>query len=438
MTGQTRAYDPRALAAALERFRRQPLDPADKGMTAFANATVADLVDKAVTVPGDELTLPLMVIREPALTGNIATMAAWCRDHEVELAPHGKTTMSPQLTARQLQAGAWGITAATIQQVRAFVELGVRRIIVANQLVDPAGIRWLAQALNADPTLTVIGYVDTIDGVTLLDQGLRAADLARPVPVLVELGLSGHRTGARDTDTALAVARAAAATETLDVIGASCFEGVLGHGREPDDLDRVARFCADVRALGLRMATDGLLAGELTGHGTAPVLSAGGSSHFDVVTAALRGPEPATVVIRSGGSVTHDDGLYSVSTPLPSGGSPYALEPALDVWAHVVSRPESERAYVAAGKRDLPYDVALPVVRRAQAPDGTARNVDGVAVTKLNDQHGFLTVPSDSELAVGDLVCFGIAHPCTAFDKWRLVPIVDTDNRVVDVAHTQF
>jgi D-serine dehydratase len=278
-----------------------------------------------------ELTFPAMVLRASALESNVATMAAWCRSHGVELAPHGKTSMSPEVTYRQLAAGAWGITAATIDQVRTFVEMGVRRALMANQLVDPAGIAWLASALTANPSLTVIGYVDSVAGVALLDRSLAAAGLSRRLPVLVEIGVQGKRTGVRTLAEGAAVARAAASTETLAVVGCSAFEGVVGHDRDQAAMDAVAALCSSVRQLGLELAESGVISGP-------PILSAGGSTYFDVVASSLSGPEPATVVLRSGGYVTHDDGLYSVATPLPSD-----LQPAIDVWAYVLSRPEPGR-----------------------------------------------------------------------------------------------
>jgi D-serine deaminase-like pyridoxal phosphate-dependent protein len=436
---EPRAYDPEVLAQSLRQLAGQPISPAEKGFTALPGVSADDVVKRSLTVRGGDLTYPLMVARESALTSNVATMAAWCRKHRVEIAPHGKTTMSPEITARQLEAGAWGITAAHIGQVRAYVDIGVRRVLLANELVDPAGIGWLASALSADPGLTFVGYVDSVEGVALLDRELTARGASRPLPVLVELGVPGKRTGARSAEAAVAVARAAAATSTLDVVGATGYEGVLGHSRSAEGLAAAGEFCAAVRALGLELSSLGLVRGtSAVGSPDGLVLSAGGSTYFDVVAEHLTGEEPATVVIRSGGYVTHDDGLYSDATPLPTGGVPYALQAALDVWAYVLSRPEPGLALVGAGRRDFPFDVAWPVVRSAYSPTGDARAIEGATVTGLNDQHGFVEVPESSDLQVGDAMCFGIAHPCTAFDKWRLVPIVDDDGAIVELAHTLF
>lgn len=426
-----RAFDPDALADTLDRLRARSIPPTEKGFAALGPISARDLAQQKVRLW--DLTFPVMVLREEALTANVATMAEWCRSHGVLLAPHGKTSMSPQVAALQLKAGAWGVTAATIGQVRTYADFGVRRILLANQLTDPAGIAWLGRALRDVPDLTVLGYVDSVEGVRLLDDGLRAAEAGRPLPVLLELGVPGKRTGVRTAAEALQVANAVDRAETLALVGVSTFEGVLGHDRDEATKAKVADLCRRVRELGLDLARRGLIDGP-------PLLSGGGSTYFDVVTEALRGPEPATVVLRSGGYVTHDDGLYGArATPLPS-----RLQAALDVWAYVLSRPEPTRVLVGAGRRDVPFDVALPVVRSAVARSGmpgeagAARDVGGVRVTALNDQHMFLDVPPDSDLAVGDALCFGIAHPCTAFDKWRVVPVVAGDGSVTDVAYTFF
>ncbi|MFD2081167.1 D-serine deaminase, pyridoxal phosphate-dependent [Actinopolymorpha cephalotaxi] len=428
------AYDAQVLDATLTALREQPISPAEKGFTALAPLTPADVVARKVGLRTGELTFPLMVLRETALAANATTMAAWCAERDVVLAPHGKTSMSPEVTARQLRAGAWGITAATIGQVRAYAECGVRRILLANQLVDPAGIGWLAAATTADPDLTVYVCVDSTEGVTLLDEALRAHAASRPLPVLVEIGVPGRRTGARGHDAAMAVGRAAAAAPMLRVVGATGYEGVLGHGRDEAALAAAAAFCQEVRTLGIALREEGLVDvpdGRL-------LLSAGGSTYFDVVAQELTGVPSSTVVVRSGGYVTHDEELYGHATPLPTGGRPHELRAALEVWAYVLSRPEPTRALVGAGRRDVPFDVALPSVRAAVGPDGRRRDVAGVSVSALNDQHAFLDLPAEADLAVGDLVRFGISHPCTAFDKWRLVPVVDEEDRVVEVAHTLF
>jgi D-serine deaminase-like pyridoxal phosphate-dependent protein len=83
-------------------------------------------------------------------------MARWCHDRGVELAPHGKTHMAPQLFARHLDAGACGITAATLSHVRTYRAFGVRDVLLTNELVDGAGLRWLAAELDAHPDFSIM------------------------------------------------------------------------------------------------------------------------------------------------------------------------------------------------------------------------------------------------------------------------------------------
>jgi D-serine deaminase-like pyridoxal phosphate-dependent protein len=103
------------------------------------------------------------------------------------------------------------------------------------------------------------------------------------------------------------------------------------------------------------------------------------------------------------------------------------LDPALAIYAQVLSTPEPGLAIAGMGKRDAPFDEGLPV---AENP--------GLTVTRLNDHHTYLAVAEGVQVAVGDVLRFGISHPCTAFDKWRWIPVVDDAGVVVDVLSTCF
>jgi len=307
-------------------------------------------------------------------------------------------------------------------------------------MVDPAGMSWLAGQLNADPDLEVLCFVDSTDGVAHLDRQLRQHRVERPLRVLVELGHARGRTGARTHGEALAVAAAAKRTPTLDVAGVAGWEGGLGHHADPATLDRVAAYCRALRGL-----TDDLHEAGLTGD--RPVLTAGGSAFFDVVvaelTAAGRPETRPQVILRSGGYVTHDHGFYAgISPAVRNTAGRLTLRPALELWAPVLSRPEPGLALLCAGRRDVSFDAGLPVPLRVRVQDHAthrgAEAVDAMKVTALNDQHAFLSVPDDSGLRSGDLVCLGISHPCTTFDKWRVIPVVDDAGHVTDAIHTFF
>ena len=359
-------------------------------------------------------------------------MADWCTAAGVWLAPHGKTTMAPQLFARQLAAGAWGITAAAIGQVQVCRSFGIRRILLANELTDRAGIAWLARELTSDPDWECFVYVDSVAGIRLLDSALTAAGAGRQLPVLVELGFPGGRTGCRSVQAALAVASAVRQSRALVLAGAAGYEGGIGHDSRPATLDAVASYCRDLLTLSESL--------PVSDYGT--IVSAGGSAYFDVVARELTarngaGGQLPAVVLRSGCYLTHDHGEYSVIGPAARRQGP-DLRPAIELWACVLSCPEPGLALAGAGRRDVSFDQGMPVPLAIRRASGATEPSSGLTVTRLDDQHAYLKVPAALELASADLVCFGISHPCTTLDKWRVIPVVDDDHHVIDAIHTYF
>ncbi len=353
-------------------------------------------------------TWPLLVLRQAAAEANIATMAEYCRRHGYDFAPHAKTTMAPGLLARQLGAGAWGLTVATPNQALVLRKLGVPRVLIANEVLDPTALAWLARETAAGWEVYV--QVDSVAGVRRLPGPLR---------VLVELGHPGGRTGVRTLDELETVARAVHDADGVQLAGVTAYEGQLNDQPEVDDfLDRLVAGVVRLQAAGLLPER--------------ALVSAGGSAWFDRVVDRLAAlPRDLRLVLRSGASVTHDDGFYRVRTPFHRIPQEGPLTAALEIWAQVLSVPEPGLAIVGMGKRDAPYDEGLPVPLEVRRGD---RSVPATAtVTKLNDHHTYLAT---DDVEPGDLIRFGISHPCTAFDKWRHIPVVDDDHRVVDVLHT--
>jgi D-serine deaminase-like pyridoxal phosphate-dependent protein len=341
--------------------------------------------------------------------------------------------MAPALAARQLAAGAWGVTVATPSQARVYRSCGVSRLFLANELVDPAAITWVAAEVDAG--LDFLCYVDSVAGVELLAGALPAG--SRPLDVLVEVGPVGARTGVRSVEEAVTVARAAAAVPRLRVVGVSAYEGGFGHSPgAPDETEQ-----AEVRAFLRLVRSAGEAIADLVPADVPFIASAGGSVYFDLVaeelTTGWRFDRPVTVVLRSGCYLLHDDGTYLRRTPF---GRTLAgkLVPSIEVWASVLSRPEPGLALVGMGRRDVSFDLDLPVARTIRHADGSTVPATGVTVTNLNDQHAYLNLEGESPLRVGDLVSFGISHPCTALDKWRFIPVVDDDYRVIEYVRTYF
>ncbi|MEU8519604.1 amino acid deaminase [Streptomyces sp. NPDC048577] len=381
-------------------------------------------------------TTPVLALSAESLEHNLRLLETYAERHGLAFAPHGKTSMAPELFARQLEHGAWGITAAVPHQAHVYRAYGISRIFLANELVDAVALRRLAADLDADPDFRFLCYVDSVRGVELMDAALTEAGARRPVDVVVELGAGeGARTGARTEDDCAAVADAVAATRTLRLAGVAGYEGEVPRA----DTARVREWLDRLVALAVAFDETGRFAPELE----EIVVSAGGSAWFDTVADAFAGipalSRPVLKLLRSGAYVSHDDGHYRRLTPfnrIPGDG---ALEPAFRLWSQVVSRPAPDQAFTNAGKRDAAYDLGLPeaqVVRSAR--DGSVRPADGITVTGLSDQHSWLRTEPEAELEVGDWVGMGLSHPCTSFDKWQLIPLVEADGTVVDYLRTFF
>jgi D-serine deaminase-like pyridoxal phosphate-dependent protein len=392
-------------------------------------------------------TWPLLTLDEAALDHNIATVAGAFASAGVEHAPHVKTHMSREIWERQAAPGVWGATVATPAQLRTALGWGVpgsgRRVFLANELVDPRDVAWLRSALadgTADSAADEVWvYVDSAWGVDLLAAGFAGAapgTVAR-LGVLVELGVPGGRTGVRGVPGAVALA-GRVHDAGLRLVGVAGYEGSVASGTSDEELAAVGRWCDELREAGAAMT--GLVDGPV-------VLSAGGSTFADVVARRLPVPVqdaagedvPTRVLLRSGAYVTHDHGHYVRVDPWTRLGTE-PLRPAITVWAVVLSAPEPGLVICGVGRRDVSFDIDLPTPLVARTPDaagrlGEARALTGVQVTALNDQHAYLATDpaSGGVLRPGDVVGFGISHPCTTLDKYRTALVTRGDDVVEQV-----
>ncbi|MFD9335871.1 alanine racemase [Streptomyces sp. NPDC060028] len=416
----------------------EPVDHRFKGLppdAQTAGLTVGRLAAERRDLYTGGFTTPVLTLDAPALEHNLAALGEYATRHGLAFAPHGKTCMAPQLFRRQLDHGAWGITAAVPHQARVYRAFGIQRIFLANELVDPAALRWVAAELTADPDFRFVCYVDSVRGVQLMDRALEG--LGVRVDVVVELGAGeGARTGARSDDDCRAVADAVArAAATLRLVGIAGYEAEVP-GADPDNVHAYLR-----RMTGLVVEFD--KAGRFSPALEEIVVSAGGSAWFDAVADVFGElPElsrPTLRLLRSGAYVSHDHGWYTRLTPFNRVPEEGGLRPAFRLWTQVVSRPSPTQAFVNAGKRDIAYDLGLPEAELVRdALTGAERPATGIRVTKLSDQHAWLETDSAEDVNVGDWVALGMSHPCTIFEKWPLIPVVEADGTVTDYVRTFF
>ncbi|HEX6520407.1 MAG TPA: hypothetical protein VF070_10425, partial [Streptosporangiaceae bacterium] len=344
-------------------------------------------------------------------------------------------------------------------QMRTYRSFGFPRLLLANELVDEAGIAWLTAELTADPGFQAYCYVDTFKNIDTLERTIRGITPGhelpvRPLPVLVEIGHPNGRAGCRTDAEALEVAKAAAATGALRVAGVAGYEGTIHADDTTETLAQVTSFCQRLRRLADTLREFGDGTSEF-------IITAGGSTWFDVVARELTSGDVSGLraVLRSGAYLCYDHGLYSAVSPQARGTADAPrLRPAIELWAQVLSRPEPGLALLGFGRRDAGFDSGLPVPLQVIPADSggaelawasghgaelaSSRGEPDVTpnwrITALNDQHAYLHLDEGASLAPGDRVCLGISHPCTTLDKWRVIPVVDDAGQIVDIVHAFF
>lgn len=407
------------------------------------NATpcrASELASKGWNLLADDLPFPLAVIHRSALRHNVAWMQDYAKRKGVALAPHGKTTMSPQLFQMQLAGGAWGMSFATLYQVAVGVEAGARRIIVANQVVCDADFDALATLLARHPDLRVWFLVDSVAQLALIEDWADRRAATTPFDVLLEMGIPGQRTGCRTLAEALHLAQKIAASPAVRFGGIECYEGGVATCDSAHDAREVTALVHRVTEVVKACDQQNLFEGDEL------LITAGGSAVFDLVIPLLRLQDlqrPMLGVLRSGCYITHDHGNYARFLRLVEQreGLDASLRPALEVWAMVQSVPEPGLALLTCGRRDVSYDLEMPLPQRHAAR--ASRQANAVPadwkISALNDQHAYLRFdPAGLMPQVGDRVSLGISHPCTTFDKWRWLPLVEEDGAITGAVATRF
>ena len=420
-------------------YQNDTIVPLNKGIGHLSQPQAAAAVQNW-NLLREDLSLPTAVLYEERLSHNLNWMQRFVSEYDVKLAPHGKTTMAPKLFARQLAAGAWGITLATAHQTQTAYAHGVRRVIMANQLVGKQNMRLIADLL-LDPSFT---FYCLVDSAALVDQlGHFFAERHQTLNVLLELGPVGGRTGVRNAEQQQAVLAAVQRwPDNIALAGVEVYEGVL---KEEADirqfLQRAVNCVKDLAQQGHLHHCSAQRPAVLTG---------AGSAWFDVVAQEFSGVSCAValdVVLRPGCYLTHDVGIYRAAQQQIQARNPVAqkmrseLLPALQLWAYVQSIPEADKAIIALGKRDAAFDAGLPQPAaslrpgRDQTPLATPAHWQ---LTGMMDQHAYLQIAPGDDIQVGDMIAFDISHPCLTFDKWRYLSVLDAQFNVIDIVPTFF
>jgi D-serine dehydratase len=343
--------------------------------------------------------------------------------------------MAPRLFDLQLRAGAWGITLATAHQTQVAYAHGVRRVLMANQLIGKQNMAIVAGLLR-DPEFEFYCLIDSAEQVGQL--GSYFSHCGARLNILIEVGVDGGRAGVRNREQLESILDALGKwSPAIALCGVEVYEGVLDNE-------------AAIRAFLLHAVdvTKEIAARKLFQR-TPILLSGAGSAWYDVVAEVFSPRDfdcAVEVVLRPGCYLTHDVGAYRIAQDRILNSNSVArqmgagLKTALQVWAYVQSVPEANKAIVGLGKRDAAFDSGLPVPALHFRPGSVTPHAVPAhwIVTRMMDQHAYLQIAANDDIRPGDMVAFDIAHPCLTFDKWRVLALVNSAYDVVDLIQTFF
>jgi D-serine deaminase-like pyridoxal phosphate-dependent protein len=350
------------------------------------------------------LDTPALLVELAALKRNIARMAECAASRGIALRPHAKSHKSTEIARLQLEAGAIGVSCATLGEAEIMLRAGIHGVLVTSPVVGTRKIRRLIEwAGKAGPgqLMVVADHPDNVEALATA-----AAGLGHRLPVLVDYHSGYHRTGVANAAAAVALARQIAQSDTLSFGGLQAYGGNiqhLGNHHEREQAaaqlrDTVAEIVAAIEGAGLEVAI-------VTGVGT-------GTQEFDSVGHVFTEMQP--------GSYLFMDSDYLKVLTEPSRAAPF--ETSLFVQSTVVSVNAPDWVTVDAGIKSLATDSGKPTV---------ARGIAGPSIYEFfGDEHGKLIVDAAHRPELGERIEFTTSHCDPTVNLHRRYHVVDGDTLV--------
>ena len=321
------------------------------------------------------LDTPALLVDLDVLDANIKRIADMCRAHGVNWRPHMKGHKTPEIARRQLAAGAIGVTCAKVSEAEVMAAVGIRNILIANEVVGAAKVRRLIDLVGpADP---IVG-VDSIANATELCEAARAQGRALKVAIEVNTGM--NRAGVEPGTSTLALAAEIAKRPGLKLVGLFGWEShavtLADHAeKERTVKDAITKLTATARAC------------REAGH-SIEVVSCGGTGTFPYCI-----EQPGVTEVQIGGAIFSDRHYrehYHMDFPF-----------ALTVLATVMSRPTPTRIVLDAGRKTMPGDAAMP------EPLG----LPPIVAMRLSAEHAKIELEQPSETPrIGDKIEFVVGY----------------------------
>ncbi len=306
---------------------------------------------------------PALVIDLDAMDRNLARMAAFAAERGLRLRPHAKLHKSAELARLQMAHGAVGVCVQKTDEALALAHGGVGDIFISNEVIAPAKLARLAQAVRELPTRFAIA-VDSSLGIAWLVAALAHAGVERPqaMDVFIEIDVGQGRCGLPPGEAAVALARQIGDHPALRFAGLQAYHGRAQHLRTLAERQQAIENATQAVAA----TRDALAAAGIT----VPLATGAGTGSFPLEAASGVWGELQT------GSYLFMDADYAANEPHPEAP---AFEHALFIKTQVMSR-SADHAVCDAGHKSHAIDSGLPQVAFP----------DGLLYANGGDEHGLL------------------------------------------------
>lgn len=422
------------------------LDPSSRGVP----PGFGELTSRTIAVqhwhPSDgAMSLPLLSLDLAIYDDSRAAMFDVCAEFGIGIAPHAKTPMAPALARNFVEQGAWGTSVADLRQAGVMLRYGLRRLLIANEIGGLNAIKRLAQLLSVYRDAEIHLFVDSVEFVQSL-AAIWAVDKHLPtIHLLLEVGCGRGGVQTQGEIEALLSCLGKVDEPRLQVSGVAAYEGTTNRPNE-DELQNALCDLFDRVGSALRAVR------EFVGPDKPLLLSAGGSSLFDYVIVhcvpMTKRDGNTMLLLRNGACFFSDHGpirdrLQALASRKLLGEAASlriakSFRPALRLWAEVLSTHSDGTVICGLGLRDAAHDQGLPVPFYLWREGRRAADINGSGnLTKLNDQHAFVQIPG-VEVQIGDVVEFGVRHPCTTIDKHDLIYGIGENEKIQTVFRTFF
>ena len=361
------------------------------------------LIGKTREVVERDLATPALMIDLDLFAANLTLMADLVKRYGRKLRPHAKAHKSSLVGRKQLEAGAIGLSCATVREAEVMANAGLEGILVTTPVITPPMVARLVQA--AEKVSDFIVVADSMTGIEMLGSYARSE---KPVGVLIDIDMGLARTGVTDPQEAVRLARRVAERPSLRYRGVQAYYGHLQHVKTlADRLARVSEQWTVLASFVEALTAAGMTPEIVSGGGT-------GTHHLDLENGPFTEIQP--------GSYLFMDKQYG-EVEIAPGGIPFGT--SLTVAARIVSIVQSDRVIVDAGSKALSTDFG-PALIASGVPAGASYQFMG-------DEHGAVRFAAGTNRPpLGGLINFVAPHcdpTVNLHDRFHVMK----DGRLVDI-----